>query len=286
MVEPDASDADRAEARRPALDVLGAGGAVRALCARALRADDLHLHPVVPGYPRRPGVPDEGPVAALVRRSVHPGANRRRQGRLRPLDQARDRRHRHHRRGLVPRRPGVPPALPRRRVRVLSDDRQPGRAGSGARHRHRSAVPMRRHRGELVHLGARRAAVLDAAVRRAGDVRGDVALRPRLGGSRARSRRHALADHPAGGHSDPGARPGGGRAVRLHAVLRRVRAHAADRGLAQHAAAGDLEHDAERHLAVALCARHRDDHRLVCDHRRLPRRHRAHPEAARRARDN
>ncbi len=47
-----------------------------------------------------------------------------------------------------------------------------------------------RHRGDLVHLGARRAPVLDLAVRRAGDVRGDVALRPRLGGSRARPRRH------------------------------------------------------------------------------------------------
>ncbi|MGY4506252.1 ABC-type spermidine/putrescine transport system permease subunit II [Bradyrhizobium sp. GM24.11] len=35
---------------------------------------------------------------------------------------------------------------------------------------------------ELVHLGARGAALLDAAVRRARDVRGDVALQPCLGG--------------------------------------------------------------------------------------------------------
>ena len=33
--------------------------------------------------------PDEGLVAALVRRPVHPGAHRRREGRLRPLHQAR-----------------------------------------------------------------------------------------------------------------------------------------------------------------------------------------------------
>ena len=35
-------------------------GCSHPLRARALRPDDLHLHPVVPGYPRRPGVPDEG----------------------------------------------------------------------------------------------------------------------------------------------------------------------------------------------------------------------------------
>ena len=71
----------------------------------------------------------------------------------------------------------------------------------------------------LVLVGARRATVLDAAVRRAGDVRGDVAFRSRLGRGGARSRRLALADHPAGDHSDPGAGPRGGRVVRLHAVL-------------------------------------------------------------------
>ena len=83
---------------------------------------------------------------------------------------------------------------------------------------------------------------------------------------------------------DPGAGPRRGRAVRLHAVLRRVRPHAADRGLAQHAAARDLEHDAQRDLAVALCARHRHHDRVLRDHRRLPRRHRSHQEAPRRAR--
>ena len=128
----------------------------------------------------------------------------------------------------------------------------------------------------LVHLGGRRAALLDAAVRRAGDVRGDVALRPRLGGSGLRSRRLALAGDPLGRHSDPRARPRRGGAVRFHAFLRRVRPHAADRGLAQHAAARNLEHDAQRHLAVALCARHGHDDHLVRHHRRLPRHHRAY----------
>ena len=39
----------------------------------------------------------------------------------------------------------------------------------------------------------------------------------------------ALADDLARDHPDPGAGPGRGRAVRLHAVLRRVHPHAADR---------------------------------------------------------
>ena len=57
----------------------------------------------------------------------------------------------------------------------------------------------------------------------------------------------------------------------------------ADRGLAQHAAARNLEHDAERHVALALRARHGDHDHLVRDHRDLPRHHRADPEAARNA---
>ena len=73
----------RRRAGRPSLDVLRAGDAVRPVRPRALRTDGLHLHPVVPGCPRRPGVSDEGTVAALVRRSLHPGAHRRRQGRVR-----------------------------------------------------------------------------------------------------------------------------------------------------------------------------------------------------------
>ena len=62
-----------------------------------------------------------------------------------------------------------------------------------------------------------------------------------------------------GGRADPGPRAGGGRAVRLHALVRRILALAADLGLAQHAAARDLEHDLECHFAVALCAGHGDD---------------------------
>ena len=75
------------------------------------------------------------------------------------------------RRGLVHGRPGVSPPLFRRQRRVLPDDRQPCRARPGARHRYRPDVPVARHQTELVHVGARRAIVLDAAVRRARDVR-------------------------------------------------------------------------------------------------------------------
>ena len=81
--------------------------------------------------------------------------------------------------------------------RVLPDDRQPGGARAGARPRHWAVVPVDRHQPELVHVGARCAIVLDAAVRRAGDVRRDVPLRQRVGGGGAGSRRHA-AGKPSG----------------------------------------------------------------------------------------
>ena len=50
-------------------------------------------------------------VAALVRRSVHPGAHRRRQGRVQPLDPARRGRHHHHRGDLLHAGPRLPQAL-------------------------------------------------------------------------------------------------------------------------------------------------------------------------------
>ena len=130
--------------------------------------------------------PMKGHLAALVRRPVHPGAHRRRQGLVRPLDQARGHRHGHHRGGLVPGRAGLSPALSAATTFVfylmIGSLVAPGLVlglGIGLLFQ---CVGIE---GELVHLGARRAAVLDAAVRRAGDVRGDVALRPRLGGGRA-----------------------------------------------------------------------------------------------------
>ena len=105
----------RGRARRPpSLDLLRARHRLHPLRRRALRPDDLHLHPVVPGYPRRAGVSDEGPLAALVRRSVHPGAHRRRQGIVRSLDQARGAGHGDHARGLAHGGTGVPPPLLRR----------------------------------------------------------------------------------------------------------------------------------------------------------------------------
>ena len=78
----------RAATRRPELDLLRPRRPFHLLCHRALWADDLHLHPVVPGCPRRPGLPDEGLLAALVRGPLHPGPHRRRQGLVRSLDQA------------------------------------------------------------------------------------------------------------------------------------------------------------------------------------------------------
>jgi hypothetical protein len=46
------------------------------------------------------------------------------------------------------------------------------------------------------------------------------------------------------------------RAVRLHAVVRRIRPHTPDRGERQHAAAGNLRHDDEHRHAGAVCAGH------------------------------
>ena len=66
---------------------------------------------------------------------------------------------------------------------------------------------------------ARRAIVLDAAVRRAGDVRRDVPAQQRLGRGGTGSRRQRLADDIPRHRPDPGAGPRRGRPVRFHAVL-------------------------------------------------------------------
>ena len=71
----------------------------------------------------------------------------------------------------------------------------------------------------LVHHRARRAIVLDAAVRRAGDVRRDVPAQQRLGRGGTGPRRQRLADDLPRDRPDPGAGPCRGRPVRLHAVL-------------------------------------------------------------------
>ena len=159
------STCDRAARRRPALDVLRAAHGLRSLCARTLWADDLHLHSVVPGCARRPRLPDEGAVTALVRRPVHAGPHRRREGLVRPVV-----------------------------VSFL--------AGLAFRRRfHGDGVVFYLMIGSLVAPGlvlsigiglllnfvgiqaawytGRRATLLDLAVWRAGHVRGDVALRPR-----------------------------------------------------------------------------------------------------------
>ena len=80
----------------------------------ALRADDLHLHPVIPGVRGGLVFPMKG-FAALVRRTVHQvrtGDVRR----LRPFGQARRDGHGDDCGGIVPRRHGVPPPFSRRRL--------------------------------------------------------------------------------------------------------------------------------------------------------------------------
>ena len=106
--------------------------------------------------------------------------------------------------------PRVPQALLRLEPAVLRHRRQPDRALDRHLARHRAGIPHARRspqepRAGLdrrrsddddghVHLRARRASDLDAAVRPAGDVRDLQPLRRALRGGGARSRRDAVAD--------------------------------------------------------------------------------------------
>ena len=87
-------------------------------------------------------------------------------------------------------------------------------------------------------------------------------LRPGLGGGR-RDLGAPLADHPAGVIP---ILPPGLVAVALFGFTLsydEFARTAADRGSAEHAAARNLEHDAQRHLAFALRARHGDHDHLL-----------------------
>ena len=75
-----------------------------------------------------------------------------------------------------------------------------------------------RHRARPVHVGARRAPHLDAALRPADHVRRLQPLQSGLRGSGARPRRDAVAELPPGGAAADRAVGGRHRHVRLHAV--------------------------------------------------------------------
>ena len=139
-----------------------------------------------------------------------------------------------------------------------------------------------RHRGELVHHRARRAPVLDAAVRRAGDVRRDVALRQRLGGGGARPRRQR-AGRPSGWWSFPILAPG------LVAVALFGFTLSYDEFTRTLQTAGSLNTLPLEIWSMTLNVTSPSLYALgtvttidlVPHHRRLPRHHRADPEAAR-----
>ena len=107
-----------------------------------------------------------------------------------------------------------------------------------------------------VHLGTRRAADLDAAVRPVCHVRGGEPLQPRLRGSGERPRRHVLAAAAPCHAADPAARHHRRGDGCVHAVLRRVCADHARHRPQQHAAAGNLRTDLECQLAGAVRHRH------------------------------
>ena len=157
----------------------------------------------------------------------------------------------------VTRRLCLPPPLPRLDRDLLHGDRQPDRARAGAVDRHPGDVPLSRLAGELVRLRPRRASVVVAAVRAADHVRGARPAQPVLRGGRHDLGAIALADGQGRGRADRLSRHDRGRAVRLHAVLRRVPAKLAHRRHQEHAAARDLDDDHQRHVAGALCARAR-----------------------------
>ena len=140
LVEVSADGASAPSRDAPSLDLLRAGDVVHAVRHRPLRPDDLHLHPVVPGRPRRRWSSRcadlslhwfvelftqvrTGDVIGAFSRSI-PLAVMVIVLTVRDLGHGRLR---------------LPPALSRvDSVGLLPGDRQPGRARPGARHRRRS----------------------------------------------------------------------------------------------------------------------------------------------------
>ena len=117
---------------------------LRRLCAVSLRADDRHLHPVVPGPGRRPDLPDERRLAALVRQAVLRGGHRRHRCCLQAVAHARPRRHGPDGRAFGLGRHGLPQIVPRRDRPVLCRHRQPDHAVDHHLARHRSGIPVAR----------------------------------------------------------------------------------------------------------------------------------------------
>ena len=259
-----------ARSRSSALDVLCTGGVLRAVRAIPLRADDRHLVLSFQGPDGGLTFPLIGSLAALVRR-----ARSRRSG---PATST----------ARSTARSGSPLIVTvltvllsvmaglafRRRFHgagaaVLHRGRQPDHAGPVRRIGIARDLPLLGLDADLVRLGARRAADLDAAVWPADHVRGAGPLRSLLRGGRERSGRKPIGSRL--------------RNVVLPIVLPGIIGVALfgftlsydefprtllTVGTKQYAAARNLGDDDQRHLAGPLRPRHGHDGRLLHRHRR------------------
>jgi len=98
----------------------------------------------VSGRARRPRIPDARNIAALVYRPLHPGSDRRCQGRFQRSIRLAVVVTVITRRDFLHVGAGIPQALRRRQRGVLPDDREPGRAGPRARYRRRTDLQRAR----------------------------------------------------------------------------------------------------------------------------------------------
>ena len=194
--------------------------AVRRVPAVPLRADAGDLRAVVPGTEWRRDVPDGRRLALLVPRRVQARDDGEHPCVVHPLDRACRGGERAHR--------GV---LGRRRARLSAGD---SRAPACVFYFAVASLVMPSLlvgfgigfgfqvlglADQPVHLGARRAAHLDAAVRPVCHVRRGEPLQPRLRGSGERPRRHGLAAAAPCHAADPAARHHRRGDGRLHALL-------------------------------------------------------------------
>ena len=213
--------ADGARPRAAALHLLFARRRDGRVPAVPVWPDAGDLRAVLPRAERRRDLPNGRRLDQVVRRHSQARADGEHSGVVRTFRRAGRRGLRSDGGDLGGRRAGLPPPLPRRRPAVLRRGREPRDAEPPGRLRlrHRPRLPVARRAAGPVHLGARRAAHLDAAVRPARHVRRRRPVQPLLRGGGDRPRRVALAAVALRDAADPAARHrrrGGGR---VHPVV-------------------------------------------------------------------
>ena len=196
------------------------GASVRSISGVSLRADGGDLRSVLPGSGRRRDVSHGRHLRELVPRHFPAGTDGQYPGLLLALDDAR-RRSSARRRWRSRWRPGSPSAGRSRARACCSTWRSPAWSCRASWSASASgwASEFLGTRAEPLHLGARRTAHVDAAVRPVHDVCGGQPVRSNMGRSRQRSRRQLLAAPAACDVADPVSRHHGRGDDRIHAVL-------------------------------------------------------------------